>query len=95
LLSRQLRAARRLDRAAQMLTALAWIVFTLGVAASIIGAFVAVLTHQDLRVILVILVGGLISVLLTFLPMYFAPTWARAYAAGSMVSVQRDWATLV
>jgi hypothetical protein len=34
-----------------------------------------------------------ILALLIFLPLYFTPTWARAYAAGQVVDAEERWAS--
>jgi hypothetical protein len=94
LLLRAHRAAIRLDKTAEYLTGIAWLILGLAVAIGFVGA-----------VILSIIVRGpgplgfglalIVVAFLTFLPMYFAPTWARAYAAKLLVDVEQQWRAVV
>jgi hypothetical protein len=89
-LVQQFAAARRLDRTAGVLTTIAWVMLGLGLAAGF-GVGVIVMANGDAAVGLGTMFAVWVGSAILFLPVYFTPTWARAFAAKSLAEVQRSW----
>jgi hypothetical protein len=93
LITNQYRAALRLDRAARLLAAIAWLVFFFGLAVGVIAAGVQVSLSGN-AAFLLLAPGCWVVTLVIFLPLYFTPTWARAYAASQVVDAEQRWVSI-
>jgi ABC-type multidrug transport system fused ATPase/permease subunit len=93
-LVRQFASAKRLDRAAEVLTTFAWVMLGIGLAAGFAAGLIIV-ANGDTAVGLATMVGVSAASAFLFLPLYFTPVWARAFAAKSMAEVHRSWVRLL